>query len=213
MKKNALAVIAASTLALGLSACAEGPLSVTEKMASEEQEVGAAESAQSERERPEPEPTTEEPSPVLAIGDTASYDDGLEITAEIVDTTQVSEVASTTCYVGDDVTVVELTVTNGTMVPINPWEDFSEDLRAQYTDDQNYVVAADDVFDSADYNGGWELSGGQNFATIRPGQTGSDVYGFCTEGMEPETLWLTVDPSLWAEAGDGREPIEWTNER
>lgn len=213
MKKSTLTLIAATTLALGLSACGSDPMTTAEKMADAEASATEAADSQSDREKPLPTPSETQEAGPYEIGDTVEYDDGLELTAQIVDTVSVSDVASTTCSVGSPVTVIELTVTNNTGTSINPWEDFSEDLRAQYTDGSNYVVAADDVFDSADYNGGYELSGGQNFATIRTGQTGSDFYGFCTDDMLEDTLWLSIDPSPWAaSAGENREPVEWTNE-
>lgn len=150
-------------------------------------------------------------SPLLAFGEAATFDDGLEVVADVIDTVQVSEVASTICAIGDPVAVVELTVVNGTDARINPWEDFLGSLEAEYVDSTGYAVTADGVFDTAGYGHDYELSGGQDFATLRPGQTGSDVYGFCVEDMEPGTLYLSLDPTTFDEPGY-KDLVEWTED-
>ena len=150
-------------------------------------------------------------SPLLAFGEAATFDDGLEVSADVIDTVAVSEVASTMCAVGDPLTVVELTVVNGTSARINPWEDFMGGLNAEYVDSTGYAVTADSVFDSPGYGHDYDLSGGQNFATLRPGQTGSDLYGFCTVDMEDGSLYLSLDATTYDEPGY-KDLVEWTED-
>ena len=150
-------------------------------------------------------------SPLLAFGEAATFDDGLEVTADVIDTVAVSEVASTMCAEGDPVAVVELTVVNGTSARINPWEDFMGSLNAEYVDSTGFAVTADGVFDAPGYGHDYDLSGGQNFATLRPGQTGSDLYGFCTVDMEEGSLYLSIDPTTYDEPGY-KDLVEWTED-
>ena len=212
-RKHLTAVPAAAALALTLTACAGGaygPGTAPEPAASTPAPVedvqaqdGAAEAA--------PADLAEDPSPLLAFGEAAQFDDGLEVTADVIDTVQVSEVASTDCAIGDPVAVVELTVVNGTSARINPWEDFMGSLAAEYVDSTGYAVTADGVFDAPGYGHDYDLSGGQNFATLRPGQTGSDVYGFCTVDMEDGSLYLSLDPTTYEEPGY-KDLVEWTED-
>lgn len=212
-RKHLTAVPAAAALALTLTACtggAYGPGTAPEPAASTPAPVedvqaqdGAAEAA--------PADLVEDASPLLAFGEAATFDDGLEVTADVIDTVQVSEVASTECAIGDPVAVVELTVVNGTSARINPWEDFMGSLGAEYVDSTGYAVTADGVFDAPGYGHDYDLSGGQNFATLRPGQTGSDVYGFCTVDMEAGSLYLYLDPTTYEEPGY-KDLVEWTED-
>ena len=212
-RKHLTAVPAAAALALALTACtggSYGPGAAPEPAASTPAPVedvqaqdGAAEAA--------PADLAEAASPLLAFGEAATFDDGLEVVADVIDTVQVSEVASTDCAVGDPVAVVELTVVNGTDARINPWEDFMGSLNAEYVDSSGYAVTADGVFDAPGYGHDYDLSGGQNFATLRPGQTGSDVYGFCTVDMEAGSLYLSLDPTTYEEPGY-KDLVEWTED-
>lgn len=208
----ALTVLAASS-ALTLSACGTDPYVETLTAADEAPAVEETTEAPPEEEtEPADASLTDTGSPLLAFGDSATYDDGLEVSVDVTAETTLSDVGSTdSCTVGDPVTVVELTVTNGTNARINPWEDFMGSLNAEYVDSTGYAVMAQDVFDAADYNGGYDLSGGQNFATLRPGQTGSDLYGFCTVDMEDGSLYLSIDPTTYEEPGY-KALAEWTED-
>lgn len=206
-KTLALAALAASS-ALALSACGTDTYVEELKSAAEDPAPVPEETPEADAE-PAEATIGEQESPLLAFGEAAVYDDGLEVTADVVATVAVSDVASTTCEVGDPVTVVELTVVNGTDARINPWEDFLGSLEAEYVNSTGYAVTADGVFDTAGYGHDYELSGGQDFATLRPGQTGSDVYGFCVEDMEPGSLYLSLDPTTFDEPGY-KDLVEWT---
>lgn len=212
MNRKTLALAALAGSALALTACGADPY-VEEVATAAEDATSAAPADADVEETTEPDTSDygDAASPLLAFGDSATFDDGLEVAADVIDTVKVSEVASTICAVGDPVAVVELTVVNGTDARINPWEDFLGSLEAEYVDSTGYAVTADGVFDTAGYGHDYELSGGQDFATLRPGQTGSDVYGFCVEDMEPGSLYLSLDPTTYDEPGY-KDLVEWTED-
>lgn len=218
-KTFTLAAAVAAT-ALTLSACgtdayveelADAAENASEAQPETETQEAAADAAETDV-QPADAAIEETESPLLAFGDAATYDDGLVVSADVVETVSMSEVASSTmCVTGDPVTIVELTVENGTDARINPWEDFMGSLNAEYVDSSGYAVASDSVFDAPGYGHDYDLSGGQNFATLRPGQTGSDLYGFCTVDMEDGSLYLSLDPTTYDEPGY-KDLAEWTED-
>ena len=219
-RKTFTLAAAVAAAALTLSACGtasyvEDVADAPESAAAEQPDTDTQDGADSAAEtdvQPADAAIEETESPLLAFGDAATYADGLVVAADVVDTVAMSEVASSTaCVTGDPVTVVELTVTNGTDGRIMPWEDFMGSLNAEYVDSSGYAVAADGVFDAPGYGHEYDLSGGQNFATLRPGQTGSDLYGFCTVDMEAGSLYLSIDPTTYDEPGY-KDLAEWTED-
>lgn len=197
-------------LALSASACSIPMVPETVDPPAEAVETAAAESDAVEEFGADPmEESGGWESPVFRLGDRVEYEDGLALTADVVAETVVSEVGSSDCVQGEPVVVVELTVENGTSYTVNPYDDFMGSLFMEYEDADGYAVSASKVFDNAQYNGGYELSAGQEFATLRPGQTGKDLYGFCVSDMAEGSMYLSVDPTLYEEP-EYRDPAVWT---
>lgn len=161
------------------------------------------------QEAPNADPIAEMSTPpgVLAFGDTAAWDDGLEVTATIIGEGALSEYgASDECGPGDPVTLVELTILNGTEESFNPYDDMWLTEGIYEVAETGRDAVADSVFDDID---GHALDNGMSFPTLRPGREGSEVMGYCTVGGTPDSLIVSGDFNLTYE-GEHRDIVDWT---
>ena len=211
MKKTIIGTLTV-TSALVLSACSTGytvdsaPADDTDSSAIMQDATEAPDEKAADGAPPADAPAATAFDSDAHYGDTVTFDDGLKLTVDHEEDTQMDEYWSTDgCSTGDTVQIFRFTIENGSDAPYSPYE-YAE-VSGTYTDSEGYTSPADSVF--GDY-GNETLDALMSMPAVRPGQKATALIGFCAADSV-DVVELYVDLSAYDyESTTYREPVTYT---